>query len=224
MPLHAAPRTPRPHPLARPARGAGGVCAHAVRGPLAHRLLLHRRGDRSPQGRSVRPALRLRRAHHAERAGEPVAGDRRRSRHRHHRRLDRRAAGRDPLQLAGRRPLLPRQDQPRGDGLLRRRLRRVGLGQLRRPHRLRPAGDHHGDRHHVVGQPADSGALLRLRVRLPRSREGHRPHRRADARSGDRPRRPGQPRDLHRAPGAGGERPGAPGRHRGERARDRRTR
>ena len=105
------------------------------------------------------------------------------------------------------------------DGLLRRRLRRVGLGQLHRPHRLRSAGDDHGDRHHVVGEPADSGPLLRLCVRLPRSREGHRPHRRADAGPGDRARRAGAPRDLHRTPGAGGERPGAPGRHRGERAR-----
>ncbi len=77
------------------------------------------------------------------------------------------------------------------DGLLRRRLRRVGLGQLRRPHGLRPAGDDHGDGHHVVGEPADPGPLLRLRVRLPRPREGHRPHRRADAGPGDRARRAG---------------------------------
>ena len=219
MPLHAASRAPRPHPLARPPGRPGGLRAHAVRDPLAHRLLLHRRGDRPPQRGAVRTALRLRRAHHAERAREPVAGDRGRPRHRHHGRLDRRAAGGDPLHLARRRPLLPRQDQPRGDGLLRRRLRRVGLGQLHRAHRLRPAGDDHRDRHHVLGEPAHSGALLRLRVRLPRPREGHRPHRRADARPGDRARRAGAPRDLHRTPGAGGEWPVAPGRHRGERAR-----
>ena len=76
-----------------------------------------------------RQLLRLRRRDDAERARQPVAGDRRRAGHRHHRRLDRRAAGGDPLHVARRRHVLPRPHQPGRDGLLRRRLRRGAVGQ-----------------------------------------------------------------------------------------------
>ena len=216
--LTAAPPFARDAGLLRRVRGC------RVRGAVAARLLRHRRGSpeqrrRPRQRRTVRAAVRLRRRDDAERARQPVAGDRRRAGHRHHRRFDRRSARRDPLHVARRRHVLPRPHQPGRDGLLRRRLPGGAVGQPDGAQGLRPPGDDHGDGHHGVRQPAGVGAVLRLRVRLPRPGEGDRAHRSRDAGARDLTQADAVGRrDRRRSAVARARRPRQPGRHRGERA------
>ena len=77
---------------------ARGLGDHAVRRPsgLLDFFFIDAATARPEQG-PAGAALPLRRRDAAERARQPGAGDRRGARHRHHRGLDRRAAGRHPL-------------------------------------------------------------------------------------------------------------------------------
>ena len=211
-------------PLAGDAGLLRRVRGRRVRGALAARLLRHRRGSSAQRGSvgPVRAAVRLRRRDDAERARQPVAGDRRRARHRHHRRLDRRAAGGDPLHVARRRHVLPRPHQPGRDGLLRRRLRRGAVGQLHGAQGLRPAGDDHRRRSSwrraacwcwCRTSPTCSTSSTRRRssrASAPRRWSA----RRRPSRRGRGRRRPPPTRQAQAV-----ERPRAPGRHRGQRAR-----